>query len=792
MNQKSTWKTLSVFVSSTFADMDAERDYLNYHVFPLVNERLRPYHISLRVIDLRWGINTEKMDEQTVERKIMRVCFDEIERSKPFFIGLLGNRYGWVPSLQSDSQFAGMSITAREIWHGFLKREDDISGCIFMEREAACLEAIPKEKRAIYDDAFSTDLDIRATHPVKLKELKASIIEHFNITGEQRRYQPYTAQWNGEKFIGLKAFGDAVFYAILAEVGKRYGNLPYSCELLEIISRAEDEFVYDKLRYPYPNQNFHEKVRKAVAQAQGVLALTGSSGSGKSSLYAHLVHSFLTPQYITLYHSTAAGNNFDLIDVLHYWNHCLEDALSQSHVDTSTIETTISRFQKLVARTPQGHKTLVFIDGIEAFESSQYTRFLSFFTRVQDERWAMVITCPIENACSVAKYHRSLQSIPIPPLEKDDAIQIIANITKDEHKELAEDIIRHLLSKCDHEGTPYFSNPLWLSLAIEQIKCFSQSDFSAIRQYGNDYNRAFISYTKEKIDGMNPFISELLLGFLQTLESFYGLLPRKLFELLSVSLYGLQEETIAALLTTDYLPVQFATVRGFLCDFVAEQGDEKYWRITHSVCRLSLEPEQRARIAENIALYYMAQLEQEKPVTDNISHYLFLARKHELTRKYLTLLKDSVRVRLTEEIAELAKYNDCMEIMRFLIEGARNDKKPSRFVDFFAVSRLRVAVLSLLKETFDIGNYEKTLALAEAAIRAIDELHISEDIKILIYILIEPYHEKSLRQLVSDAEYIEALQDAIRRIRPRGLFSLLVAPISRKYYKWLITKTQLK
>lgn len=789
MNRKSTWKTLSVFVSSTFADMDAERDYLNYHVFPLVNERLRPYRLSLRVIDLRWGINTEKMDEQTVERKIMRVCFDEIERSKPFFIGLLGNRYGWVPVQQSDSQFSGISITAREIWHGFLKREDDVSGCVFMEREASCLDAIEPEKRAIYDDAYSADATVRTTHPKKLKALKESIIAHFDDAGAERKYQTYTAQWNGEKFVGLDAFGNAVYDAILAEVVKRYGKVPYSCEPFESISRDEDEFVYSKQKYPYPCQRFFEQVRKTIVGAQGVLALTGCSGSGKSSLYAHLVQSFFSPDYIILYHSTAAGNNYDLIDVLRYWNRCLENALSQSAVETSTLETTISRFQKLVARTPQGRKTLVFIDGIESFELSEYTRFLSFFSRVPDEHRAMVITCPAENADTVAKYHKSLQAISIPPLDEQEALQIVANITKDEHKELPEEIIQHLLSKRDDGGSPCFSNPLWLSVAIEQIKCFSQSDYSAIRQYGKDYNRAFICYTAEKIGSMNPAISELLHGFLQTMETFYGSLPRRLFELLSVSLHGLQEETIGALLTSAYLPVQFAAARSFLRDFVAEQGDERYWRITHSICRLSLVSDLQAKIAGEIASYYMAQLEQEKPVTDNICHYLFLAHDSRLTRKYLMLLKDSVRVRLTEEIAELTKYNDCMEIMRFLIDGSRDDKKSSLFADYFVVSRLRVAVLSLLKETFEIGEYEKTLRLTETVITAIEELHIPGDIKTLLYIFIEPYHEQSLYHLVSNAEYVEALQDTIRRIRPRGLFSLLVAPVSRKYYKWLITKT---
>ena len=45
------WKTYSVFISSTFADMHSERDYLKMFVFPQINEELKKRSITLRVID---------------------------------------------------------------------------------------------------------------------------------------------------------------------------------------------------------------------------------------------------------------------------------------------------------------------------------------------------------------------------------------------------------------------------------------------------------------------------------------------------------------------------------------------------------------------------------------------------------------------------------------------------------------------------------------------------------------------------------------------------------------------
>ena len=48
----STWQTVRVFISSTFRDMHAERDWLVKRVFPALRERLEKYRIHLVDIGL--------------------------------------------------------------------------------------------------------------------------------------------------------------------------------------------------------------------------------------------------------------------------------------------------------------------------------------------------------------------------------------------------------------------------------------------------------------------------------------------------------------------------------------------------------------------------------------------------------------------------------------------------------------------------------------------------------------------------------------------------------------------
>ena len=86
-----------LFVSSTFQDMQYERDAIRDLVMPRLNKEAHEYGQSVSVCDLRWGINTAKLDADTAALKVLDVCLDEIENSKPPMIVILGERYGWIP-----------------------------------------------------------------------------------------------------------------------------------------------------------------------------------------------------------------------------------------------------------------------------------------------------------------------------------------------------------------------------------------------------------------------------------------------------------------------------------------------------------------------------------------------------------------------------------------------------------------------------------------------------------------------------------------------------------------------
>src|SRR6266849_10791706 len=89
-----------VFVSSTFRDMHAERDYLNRIVFPEVQHRCARVGLDFTGIDLRWGIT----EEEAQHGKVLERSLALVDHCAPFFLGLVGSRYGWVTAAEPNTR----------------------------------------------------------------------------------------------------------------------------------------------------------------------------------------------------------------------------------------------------------------------------------------------------------------------------------------------------------------------------------------------------------------------------------------------------------------------------------------------------------------------------------------------------------------------------------------------------------------------------------------------------------------------------------------------------------------
>ena len=193
-------RVIKVFISSTFRDMNDERDYLNKYVFPRVHHYCSERRIEFYPIDLRWGIQ----ENDSKSGLVISSCLEQIDSSRPFFIGILGSRYGWIPSEQDIihmrtsvekhkswllSKIGELaSITEIEIDYGALSNNTLAHACFMLRDEAL----------AVVDD-FKENTD--SIEYLKLIELKQKI-------KSQNRYPVYT-------YSSLEHFGERIYSELM-------------------------------------------------------------------------------------------------------------------------------------------------------------------------------------------------------------------------------------------------------------------------------------------------------------------------------------------------------------------------------------------------------------------------------------------------------------------------------------------------------------------------------------------------------------------------------------------------
>jgi Domain of unknown function (DUF4062) len=102
-------------------------------LFPQLRRLCESRGVTWGEVDLRWGIT----DEAMAEGNVLPLCLEEIERCQ-YFIGLLGDRYGWIPEEIPEELLAARpwlnehhteSVTALEV--DSVLRDSELSGHAF-------------------------------------------------------------------------------------------------------------------------------------------------------------------------------------------------------------------------------------------------------------------------------------------------------------------------------------------------------------------------------------------------------------------------------------------------------------------------------------------------------------------------------------------------------------------------------------------------------------------------------------------------------------------------------------
>ena len=129
-----------VFISSTFMDMEADREFINTLILPALERRCQARNIGLSSVDLQWGV-----PGGTPNDEVLRTCFRELRAcstggmagGEPLFLWLGGARFGWAPAPQdvpsdvrTETRWCdGASVTAMEVIVGGLRGPNPNAFC---------------------------------------------------------------------------------------------------------------------------------------------------------------------------------------------------------------------------------------------------------------------------------------------------------------------------------------------------------------------------------------------------------------------------------------------------------------------------------------------------------------------------------------------------------------------------------------------------------------------------------------------------------------------------------------
>jgi tetratricopeptide (TPR) repeat protein len=280
-------RVVRVFVSSTFRDMEAERDELVKRAFPQLRKLCESRGVTWSEVDLRWGIT----EEQSQRGEVLCICLAEIQRCRPYFIGLLGERYGWVPDrvpeeLIEQEPWLGAhldhSVTELEILHGVLNDPRMADRSLFYFRDRGYIDSLPLEQRADHLETTTAEEIERlgakeaARRARERRDKLSALKDQIRATGLPVR----------ENYADPRALGQYVLEDLTRIIDQLHpeGSEP---DPLDREAMDHEAFARSRGEVYIGRQSYYDRLDEHARGDGEPLVLLGESGSGKSALLAN-------------------------------------------------------------------------------------------------------------------------------------------------------------------------------------------------------------------------------------------------------------------------------------------------------------------------------------------------------------------------------------------------------------------------------------------------------------------------------------------------------------------------
>ena len=481
-------RQIRVFVSSTFKDMREERDHLVKYIFPQLRRLCESRSVAWGEVDLRWGVT----DEQKAEGQVLPICLEEIERCRPFFIGLLGERYGWVPDkipsylLEREhwlEQLPQSSVTELEIVHGVLRESAMQGHGFFYFRDPTYLDRLPAGTiRADYESENEIARQKLKTLKTKLRQARAQKVCQLR---ENYHDPQELGKWVLEDFTSL-------INTLFPEAQKP--------GWLEREASEHEVFALSRTGIYIGRQEYFDRLDAHAAGEEPPLVVLGESGSGKSALLANWAVQYRInhPEDLVLMHFLGASPQStswtsiiqrimgEIKDRLHFTEDIPEKAeelrsaffkwlfragAQMAEASQSGTRSGLHKwFGKRTAPTakPPGRIILI-LDGLNQLEDRDSAPDLVWLPPMMPANVSLVVSTLAGRTLDEIR-QRKWPELHLSPLSLEERRRLIDQVLASHAKSLSPERVDKLAraSSC--------ANPLYLRLVLEELCLFGEHE----------------------------------------------------------------------------------------------------------------------------------------------------------------------------------------------------------------------------------------------------------------------------------------------------------------------------